>query len=232
MSSKEINKFYKSDEWQIFRQSIILDRGTRCEICHKTIIESRHIHIHHTPIELTDDNYKDVNIALNPDNVKLVCHRCHNKEHNRFCGQHFERKEKSVYIVYGPPLSGKTSYVLENKTENDIVIDMDRLYQAVSLNDMYDKPDKLKYNVLGIRNYLIDCIKTRYGNWYTAWIIGGYADKYVREKLAKDLGAAIIFLDISQEDCIYRLKYCNDYRQEHQDEWIKYINAWFESYTK
>ena len=34
----------------------------------------------------TEDNYKDANISLNPNNVKVWCHICHNKHHKRFCG--------------------------------------------------------------------------------------------------------------------------------------------------
>ena len=73
----------------------------------------------------------------------------------------------------------------------DLVVDMDRLYEAVSMLHVYDKPNNLFGNVIGIHNLLIDNIKTRYGKWNDAWVIGGYADRYKREKLAEDLGADI-----------------------------------------
>ena len=232
MKFTSIKQFLKSTEWQLFRQQIILERGPVCEYCKETIVISKAIQIHHTPIELTDENVNDVNISLNPDNVKIACIRCHNKEHNRFSGPVRRIEHKGVYIVYGPPMSGKTTYVKENMQTGDIVVDMDRLYQAVSLQPLYDKPDSLKYIIFGLRNTLLDNIKTRYGNWNSAWIIGGYADKYARERLAADLGAETIFIEVDKEYCLYRLNYCNDYRQEHKKEWTEYINKWFDNFTE
>ncbi|MDF2948172.1 MAG: endonuclease [Sedimentibacter sp.] len=247
MNYSTIKQFFRGLEWQLFRQQIIFDRMVTvvnpdgsiskhivCEYCKKNIVVSRHIQIHHTPIELTDDNVNDVTISLNPDNVKIACLHCHNKEHDRFSGPATKRhvKNKGVYIVYGPPMCGKTTYVKENMQPGDIVVDMDRLYQAVSLQPLYDKPDNLKYIIFGLRNTLLDNIKTRYGNWNSAWIIGGYADKYARDKLASDLGAELVYIEADKEDCLYRLNYCNDYRQEHKDEWTEYINNWFDNFTK
>lgn len=235
MSSGVLKTFYNSKEWKLFRQQIILDRskndGIYCEKCGKKIVNSKSIQVHHIE-ELTEENYKDVSISLNPDNVLVWCQICHNIHHGRYHGAVKKRKEKSVYIVYGPPMSGKAKYVIDNMEAGDIVVDMDRLYKAVSLQPMYSKPDNLRFNVFSLRNILIDNIKTRYGNFRTAWIIGGYADKYKREQLAKDLGAELILMQSTKEECKYRLDYCNDYRQDHKEEWSQYIDKWFEDYTE
>ena len=69
----------------------------------------------------------------------------------------------------------------------------------------------------------------RYGRWDNAWIIGGYAEKYKREKLARDLGAELVFLDVSKAECITRLMQSD--RSKRKDEWIEYINKWFDMYT-
>ncbi|MBS5886288.1 MAG: HNH endonuclease [Clostridium sp.] len=235
MSTGVLKKFYNSDEWKIFRQQIILSRRKNgkvvCENCGKNIVISKHIQVHHLE-ELTEDNYKDANISLNPNNVKVWCHICHNKHHKRFCGGGHKRKEKAVYIIYGPPMSGKSSYVIEHMELGDIVVDIDKLYAAVSFMDEYDKPDNLKYNVFSIRNHIIDNIRTRYGGFRTAWIVGGYANKVERERLANELGAKLILINATKEECINRLDTCNDYRQEHKDDWITYINKWFDEFIE
>ena len=166
-------------------------------------------------------------ISLNPDNILLVCFDCHNVIHKRFGHQSFGR---SVYIVYGPPMAGKQDLVQQRVQRGDIVIDMDRLYHAVSMLPSYDKPDSLLSNVRGIHNLLLDNIKTRFGKWNNAWIIGGYQDKYKREKLASDLGAELVFRDVSQEECLRRLEIDED-RRYRKDEWRGYIEKWFEGYT-
>ena len=204
---------------------IINERGLRCEHCGQRVARSSELTLHHI-IELTPENVHDANIALNPINALVVHHACHNQIHGRFGSQ----MARGVYLVYGPPLSGKTSFVREHMKRGDIVVDMDRLYAAVSMLPEYDKPDGLLSNVMAMQRTLIDNIKTRFGKWHSAWIVGGYADRYRREQLADSLGAELIFCDVSQVECLSRLAVDTD-RQHRQDEWRKYIDKWFMEYT-
>jgi len=220
-----LKSFYASDEWINFRLLLINERGNKCEKCGRTIAKSIEIIGHHT-IELTPENVCDYNISLNPKNVILVCFDCHNQIHHRFG----HKPTKDVCIVYGPPLAGKKTFIRQQISRGDLVVDIDQLYTAVSMLPYYDKPDNLLVNVRGIHNQLLDNIKTRYGKWNNAWIIGGYADRYKREKLAADLGAELIFCYVSQDECLRRLELDED-RRYRQDEWAGYIHKWFEEYT-
>ena len=222
-----LKSFYASEKWQKFRMYIVSERGPKCEHCGEIIHEPKDLHVHHIE-ELTPENVHDIEISLNSKNVMVVHHNCHNAIHNRF-GHNNERK---VYLVYGPPMSGKSTFVKNNKGRGDIVVDMDRLYEAITMLPNYDKPDQLISIVRGIKNQLIDNIKTRYGKWHNAWVIGGYADKYKREKLANDLGAEIVFCDVSREECLNRLMLINDNRRNRQDEWQGYIDKWFEKFSE
>ena len=218
--------FYAADEWVNFRLNLIAERGTNCQMCGKRIAKAREIIGHHK-IELTPENVTDYNISLNPANVELICFDCHNIQHKRFGRQSSAR---NVYIVYGPPLAGKQDFVQGRVQRGDIVVDMDRLYRAVTMLPSYDKPDCLLGNVIGIHRLLLDYIKTRYGKWNNAWVIGGYQEKYKREKLANDLGAELIFCDVSKEECLRRLEIDEDLRCR-KDEWHGYIEKWFEKYS-
>lgn len=224
-----LQSFYASEKWINFRQILINERLTIekeiiCEHCGKPIKKISEITLHHIK-ELTPENVNDVTISLNQNNIMLVHHDCHNKIHHRFG----YKPSHNVYIVFGSPLSGKNTYVEEYMQRGDIVIDMDRLYEAVSMLPNYDKPNNLLSNVRVIHNALIDNIKTRYGKWNNAWIIGGYADKYKRERLANELGAEIIFCDVSKEECLRRLEVDPD-RKYRKDEWKEYIEKWFMYY--
>ncbi len=224
-----LQTFYASSIWRTFRLNLILERskehGVICEHCGKLIINQTDIHAHHK-IELTPDNVKDYSISLNPDNIELICHSCHDKEHHRFG----YKPGKRVYIVYGPPLSGKTTFVKENMERGDIVVDMDRLYEAISMQPLYDKPNNLLTNVINVRTLLLDNIGTRYGKWYNAWIIGGYADKFKRERLADELGAELVYIDVSKEECYARVEADVD-RQYVISEWKGYIDDWYEKFS-
>lgn len=221
-----LKSFYASQAWIQLRLSLINERGIICEHCGQPVARTKDLIGHHK-VELTPENVHDHMISLNPELIELICFDCHNKEHKRFG----YTGAKQVYIVYGPPMAGKRSFVEQNIERGDLVVDMDALYAAVSMLPDYDKPDNLFNNVNAIHNTLIDNIKTRYGKWHNAWIIGGYADKYRRERLADELGAELIFCDVTKEECLNRLLQ-DDSKKYRQEEYSKYIDKWFDSYTK
>jgi hypothetical protein len=220
-----LQSFYGSEAWQKFRMLVISQHGLRCEYCHEPVARAMDLTLHHIK-GLTPENVNDALISLNPDNVMVVHFDCHNRIHSCFGYQ----GERGVYIVFGAPLSGKKTYVQEHMRRGDMVVDMDRLYVAVSCLPYYDKPENLFNNVIGMHNMLTDHIWTRYGKWNSAWVIGGYADKYKRERLADDLCAELVFCDVSKDECLRRLD-IDEARQCRKDEWIGYINKWFEQYT-
>lgn len=215
-----MTNFYTSKEWielmQVIRLQRVADDGLLyCEHCGKPII-AKYDCIGHHIIELNEHNIHDANIALNPDNIMLVHHRCHNKIHNKL-----GIGVKNVYLVYGSPCSGKSTFVKDNMDYGDIVIDMDNIWQCISYQDRYNKPNRLKQNVFAIRNSLIDMVRMRHGNWLNAWLIGGYPLISERERLCKSLGAREIFIDTPKDICILRAA-------ERNEEWIKYVEDWFD----
>jgi len=224
----ELHSFYCSKTWRMFRQNYLADEKHKpiCARCGKVITEDLDLILHHYKTHLTVANYRDASISLNPDNIQIVCHACHNIIH----GVTRHKPLHGVYLVYGPPLSGKTSYVINNMQRGDLVVDMDKLYAAVSLQPAYDKPEQLKRNVFAMRDLLIDNIKTRYGKWESAWIIGGYPVKYQREHIAEQTGASIIYCEATKEECLARLE-SDIGRQKKKTEWTQYINDWFDKYS-
>jgi len=108
---------------------------------------------------------------------------------------------------------------------------MDQLYKAITLLPDYDKPDILLINIRDIYNTLLDNIKTRYGKWHSAWVVTGGADRYKREKLADDLGAELVFCDVSWDECLRRLE-ADEGRASRKDEWRGYIDKWFRTYKR
>lgn len=224
----KLHRFYTSAPWINFRLFLINERIARdgllkCDHCREPIKESRNAIGHHK-IELTDDNVDDVKISLNPNETEIVCFDCHNKEHERFG----YKPEKKVYLVYGPPFSGKIDYVKQHMKRGDLVVDMDNLYEAMSMLPRYDKPNNLITNVLGVQDFILDNIKTRRGKWNNAWIIGGYADLYKRNNIINNIGAVPLFIGASKEECMLRLS-ADDSRGS---EWKEYINKWFDIYCE
>ena len=186
---KSLEEFYKSKQWEKFIDLLKQERSNNkgdiiCAHCGELIIKKYDCIGHHIE-ELTLENVNDYSISLNPDNVELIHFRCHNKAHRRFGSEGV----REVYIVYGSPCSGKTTFVRENAGENDIILDIDNIYQCITVNDRYIKPERIRENVFGIRDCILDMIKCRRGKWYTAWVIGSYPLLMERTRLETVLGA-------------------------------------------
>lgn len=220
-----LQQFYVSKGWREFRFALIMERGCMCEHCGKVFADTSKLIAHHKT-ELTADNINDISITLNPDNIEIACVDCHNKE-----SQRFTTKSHDVFIVYGSPLSGKTTAVMQMMNRGDLLVDIDRLWEAITYCPAYDKPNNVKYNIFAVKNALIDQIKTRYGQWNNAYIVGGYPLKHDRERLANDLGAQLIYCESTKEECIKRL-YDDTSRFNVRKEWTRYIDDWWEKYTK
>lgn len=209
---------YKSDAWRDLRRVLIAERGQRCEHCGKMISDPSKIEADHI-IELTPENINDASIALNQDNVQLLCKECHRLKHQRFGS--FEQR---VFLVYGSPCSGKKTRVKHAMFRGDIVVEIDMLYAAVSGCGMHDKPDSIKQFVFRLRDTALDCIKTRTGKWSTAYVIGGYPRRAERENLARRLGAELMYQDSTREECLLRAKSMGEIGKSME----KYINQWWD----
>lgn len=220
-----LENFYQSDEWtsllQIIRNERIDSSGNIiCAYCGKPIVKKFDCIGHHT-IFLTEENVNDVNISLNPKLIQLVHHRCHNIIHNKF-----GYVKKEIYLIYGSPLSGKTTYVESVFTPGDLIVDMDSIFECISGCKRYTKEKRLNEVAFGVRDFLIDSIKVRRGKWNSAYLIGGYPLISERERLCKELGARPIYIESTKEECLARLE--NSDREK--SEWKKYICDWWSYY--
>lgn len=221
-----LDSFYKSKQWQGLVEQLKIDRVDEqgqliCEYCGKPI-SRKYDCIGHHELELTEDNVNDYQVSLNPANIKLIHFKCHNKIHERFDGVS-QNAFQNVYLVYGSPCSGKTTWVRDVANPDDLILDIDYIWAAICTGDKYHKRNRLKANVFGIRDCIIDQIRTRTGFWKNAYVIGGYPLRTDRDRLCNLLKAKPIFIDTSKEECLSRAV---------NDEWKEYVEDWFESYVE
>lgn len=215
-----LSDFYDSAKWLKLIKLLRIERTgsdgfLRCEHCGQPIVKKYDCIAHHV-IYLTEQNYQDAEISLNPDNIQLLHHKCHNIVHDKL--GFYSRK---IFLVHGSPLSGKTTFVKQNKYKGDLVIDLDLIWMCLTGGELYDKPDRLKSLVFDVRDLLTDRVRTRCGNWRNAYVIGGYPLVSERERLLKRLGAEDIYIDTEREECERRLAACDDGRDK--ELWKKYI---------
>ena len=216
-----LENFYKSDEWRGLRAMLMQERTNAdgeiiCAHCGKPIVKSYDCIGHHK-IELTDENVNDYRISLNPELIDLIHFKCHNIKHKRF-----EGNRQEVYLVYGSPCSGKTTYVNSVTDGDDLIVDIDSIWTSLSSNDRLHKSPRLKQNVFGVRDCLLEQIKMRLGNWCNAYVIGGYPLRSDRDRLCDQLRATPIFVEESREVCLERAP---------NPMWRGFVEDWFLDYV-
>lgn len=224
-----LSDFYRSKEWKEFRQYLIEERTREDgfvydEVTGKPIVKAYDIILHHKT-ELTLDNVNDASVTLNPDNIQIVSFRTHNEIHNRY-----GRWTRHIYLVYGCPLSGKSTYVKDRAGIHDLIVDIDKIYACISNNPSYIKSGRLYDNMRTVYEALLGDIKMRNGKWINAFIIGGFPYIGERERVCAEYRAEPVYIPCTREEAYERLQAAQDGRNE--AEWKKYIDTWFERYQE
>lgn len=223
-----IHAFYCRKDYLDLAQACKIKSGGVCAKC-GGVFDISELRPHHK-VELTLDNIDDVNVTLNPDNIEVLCHDCHNAAHKRFG---YAVGAKRVYLVYGSPCAGKTTYVNSVATRNDLIVDLDKIHRAICICGLYDKPDATKRVTFNVRDYLLDEVRTATPRrkWQDAYIIGTYPDRIDRDMFVQDYGAELVHIDTSKEECIKRA-YQDIERSSIRDAVIGWINAYWERYRE
>lgn len=131
-----------------------------------------------------------------------------------------------VYLIYGSPCSGKTTYVKEHLKTGDIVCDIDKLYAAMCFNEEHNEELYAKEVACMLHENLLDIIRDRKGNWKNAYVVS-LANTPERVEKAKERVNAdkAIFIDTPYEVCMERAKERPFYFQ-----WI--IQEWFSNHRE
>ena len=226
-----LHSFYNSKEFYNLKTTLMNERVNKngellCEHCHKPMLNRWDCIPHHTPVALTLANVNDYNISLNPDNLQLVHFKCHNEIENRFTAS-FKQK---VYLVVGSTCSGKTTWVKEQAGKNDIILDIDSIWQMISNNARYDKPKTIAPIIFAIRDCMLDQVKMRNGRWSNAYILTTETNPLTRQRMCDSLGAEEIYIESTKEECYQRLYEDTDRidKEVHK----KYIDKFFEEFQR
>jgi predicted kinase len=233
--------FYNSSAWKKCQHAYFISQHGLCERCGNAG------KIVHHQIYLTPENINDPDIALNWDHLELLCQDCHNKEHNRSNetatrnGYTFDadgnlvsinesKYKTNVYIVWGSPASGKTTYVSKYKSKGDLVVDLDLIMDSISMNGKSKDNDKLLPVALGVREYLYNIVEKREIDCENVWVVATLSRRYEREQLRDRLNAELIYIEATRDECIARA-YKDDDRHDKELQ-KKIIDKWFSEYER
>lgn len=228
MALDPIHAFYCSRAYLSLAQACKVASGGVCARCGE-VFDLGELRPHHI-VELNLDNIDDVNITLNPQNIEVLCEQCHNAAHHRFG---FTVGQKHVYLIHGSPCAGKTTYVQTVATRNDLIVDLDKIHRSLCVCGLYDKPDATKRVAFGVRDYLLDEIRTATARrkWQDAYIIGTYPERLDRELFVREYMAETVHIATPREECIKRA-YEDIQRAGVRDAVIGWIENYWQRYRE
>lgn len=247
MNFKSTAHFYKSQEWahckaQVLQSRIKADGVVYCEHCGKPILKgfnpdknnnSGAIVFHHT-IYLNNSNVNDASVSLDPNKIQIVHWSCHNEIHQRFgFGGTNNIPEKKVFLITGASCSGKTTWVKERVQESDLVLDIDDLWEMLSGQQRYTKPNALKPIIFKLRDELKGLIQRGTGTWRNAFIIESLPSKQDREREAdkyKAFNVEVITMNATKDECLQRLH--NDPNGRNIKDYEKYIDEYYSRFSE
>lgn len=131
------------------------------------------------------------------------------------------------FIICGPPGSGKSSYVKKMARWGDLIVDTDEIYQAISGQPIYDKPESLLKLVFKVRDFLIEN-----SAGLNVYLITGGARRDDRDRMIDLLGGAtVVVLETSYHECYRRIS--NDPRRRQKAvQWGPLIKKWWDAYER
>lgn len=210
--------FYAGDDWSDCKAEVLRQRlkggAVYCEHCGEVILKDFNpreknnagaMVFHHKRPLLTVADANNAAISINPQMIAILHWKCHNVVHDRFSGQNTQPEQK-VYLITGAPCSGKTTFARDRMQAGDVLIDIDDIWQQVSGQPRYTKPNSLKPLVFATRDEQEDKVRMRAGTWRNAFVIKSLPLPMDRRREAEKLGAEVITIDTPQEECLARLR--------------------------
>ncbi len=175
------------------------------------------------------------------DNLQTLCNFCHNRKRqteknnsrisedaeNRRFPKDISKSRIPLFIVCGPPGSGKSTYVRENSGPKDLVIDLDSIFSLLSRLPEHSNPTGYLAEALDIRNAKLRGLATDTKH-ERAWFIITAPRADERTAWAAMLGASVVVMDTPKDECIRRIN-ADVARDGHREWMISAVHAWYES---
>lgn len=110
-----------------------------------------------------------------------------------------------IYLIYGPPCGGKSTYITNHMKRGDLVCDVDLLFAAISNQDLHNADLYIHEIALQLKENLLDIIKNRQGTWNDAYVVSLANTPQKLEKAMKRINAdQCVFMNTPYQVCLER----------------------------
>lgn len=189
-------KFYNSKLWKVTRDKVMLRDLYRCQRCGREAYLVDHI----IPSEL------DWEHRLDTDWLQALCQNCHRLKTKR----EREKKEMSrglmnIKVISGFPGSGKSYYVDEHKTDNDLVFDYNKIMSSLTgLEEHKVNPNAHEYVML-VEELMLRKLTSEH-SFDNIWIVTTEPDERLVTLLSNLPRVSYKYLDVEASICEERLR--------------------------
>jgi hypothetical protein len=104
-------------------------------------------------------------------NLRAACAKCNLGRVNHTGSDRWTRAKTRITLVMGPPGAGKTTYVEVHKHDGDLVVDYDRIAEALGSEVSHDHGDEIHGAVMAARNAVLNSLRQGKTDARHAWII-------------------------------------------------------------
>lgn len=201
-----IRKLYKTPRWKNGTRWIVLRRDILCRSCgHNVATEVDHI----LSARLVIDNF-GLDAFYDPERCQALCRSCHSQKTSHESGWVNRTGTKlddlgdrsNTTVVSGPAGSGKTTYVAEHKSDDDLVWDFDVVMQQITGLPMHQGLQGAIGSVLANRDQWIQATEHTTKH---CWLIVTNPNAAIVKMMAA-AGAQVIVMDTDQDECQRRLR--------------------------
>ncbi|CAM4400539.1 hypothetical protein BAMA111019_23060 [Bacillus manliponensis] len=131
-----------------------------------------------------------------------------------------------IKVIYGPPCAGKSTYVNESISDNDIRFDYDLIMQSISNRNSHVYSDNHLPYVVQYRELIIS-MAAEDDKMDTAYILATKITNKLQEEL-EGKNSEFLLIETSKEQCYENLN--NDETRPDKDFWKEKIDSWFDWY--
>lgn len=212
--------FYQQAAWRNCRNTFLaLPENQFCKPCErKGKLTKATIADHIIPKEQYQGSPYDF------ENLQGICAPCHGyKSQQEANAIPFHKKE--IHIVWGPPCSGKSSYVKERRINGQIIIDIDLLHSALTDLPIHERDPEIVGVSISLRDYLIEYIQQP-NKIKGAWLMTTSTDQTEVYSLTALLEAKLHKINRSKAQCL-RFLYASgrNKRKEYEPVIDKFFHA-------
>lgn len=129
-------------------------------------------------------------------------------------------------IVFGPPGSGKSTYVQQHAKKGDVIIDLDYIISELTGLPLYQAGDDVLHSAVYERNERLGALAR---HEYTAWfVVSGVGENERKWWVSKLKPSDVVKMDTPEDECIRRVK-ADERRLGKHEAQIKAIRKWWKA---